>query len=204
MLSGTPLPTALVVVWLSLVTTGFSIWANYDARPGLVESPRPTLVRSSGRSGWDLVLFVHPHCPCTRATLAELTELVHEAGPGLKARVVFVRPTGVPEGWERGTLWTKAAGTSGVELSSDEGGDAARSAGAVTSGHAILCDEEGRVVFRGGLTRGRGQVGVSEGRRAVLTLRSGLEAPARSRVTRLGTERSERFSAKVLEAYWPP
>ncbi len=167
-----------VVVWLSLVGIGFGVWADYDARPGLTESPQPIIVPSSTPTGWDLVLFVHPHCPCTRASLAVLAELVREAGPRLKPRVIFVRPAGVIVGWERTSLWATATNLSEVEVSSDDGTEC-RLAGAATSGYAVLRDREGRLAFHGGITRGRGQVGESTGSRAILSLLRGAEPAVR-------------------------
>lgn len=161
------LATALiVVVWLLIVATGFAALAAFKNVPGARGSePAPA---PAGHSGWSLALFVHPHCPCSRASLAELRELMREAGPALSARVVLVRPAGVPDGWERGELWSAATGIAGVRVDRDTGASEARRAGAATSGHAVLYDPQGRVVFSGGLTRGRGHAGESSGRRAVV------------------------------------
>jgi hypothetical protein len=90
------------------------------------------------------------------------------AAPDLSVRVVFVRPAGCPDGWERGGGWELAAGVPGAELACDTTGDEARRFGAETSGHAVLTDPAGAVVFRGGLTPARGRTGESPGRQAVL------------------------------------
>ncbi|HUR53184.1 MAG TPA: hypothetical protein VMZ71_03580 [Gemmataceae bacterium] len=60
-----------------------------------------------------------------------------------------------------------------MEVECDRDGATARKFGAETSGHAVLTDPTGRVVFRGGLTQARGRTGASEGRNAVTVWVSG-------------------------------
>ena len=151
------------VAWLATIAGGLWAWERYDTTAGF---DRPSDAAAPACVQWQLTVFVHPHCPCTRATLAELAEVRRET-PDLVIRVVFVRPPGTADGWERGRLWDMARGLSGVELAADDGADARR-LGAETSGIAVLAPPDGRVVFRGGLTRARGREGDSAGRRAVL------------------------------------
>lgn len=151
--------------WLGCVLLGFFVWDRFDWTAGGVGQARD--IPEAGPARWRLVLFAHPHCPCLRASLAELAEVVQRA-PNLSVRVVFVRPERTSEGWERGSSWEAASRMTGVETSCDADGAEARSFGAETSGHAELIDPLGRVVFRGGLTSGRGRNGESAGRRAIL------------------------------------
>ena len=163
----------LGAAWLALAAAGFAAWERYDATPGAAGPAADAA--PTGR--WELVLFAHPHCPCTRAALAELAELAHDA-PGLAVRVVYVRPPGAPDGWERTGTWGDAAALPGITVTADAGDEASR-AGAKTSGHAVLYDPHGRVAFRGGVTRARGRAGDSPGRRAVLALVAGREPETR-------------------------
>jgi hypothetical protein len=159
------------VVWLAVVAAGFAAWGAYDSTPG----PQAAGAATAEPVGpaWTLTLYAHPHCPCTRASLAELAELARALPAGAEVRVAFVRPAGTAAGWERTAAWDVAAAIPGVRVRCDvEGVEAAR-AGATTSGHAVLADAAGRVAFRGGLTRGRGRAGESAGRRAVLEIVAG-------------------------------
>jgi hypothetical protein len=156
----------LAAVWLGAVVAGFAAWENYDAAPG--DSPRPAAPATTGTGRWELVVFAHPHCPCTRASLAELADLLAESPTAPRVRVLFVRPAGAADGWEQGDTWAEAAGITGAEVACDPLGAAARRAGATTSGHVELADPGGRVAFRGGVTKARGRTGESAGRRAVL------------------------------------
>lgn len=165
------LPTVLLaVLWLGGVAGGFAAWERYDATPG----PQAAGAAPPAGPAWTLTLYAHPHCPCTRASLAELAELAR-AAPGLDVSVVFVRPEGAEPGWERSASWDAAAAVPGAHVRCDTDGSEAARIGAVTSGQAVLTDAAGRVAFRGGLTRARGRVGESPGRRVVLAILRGEE-----------------------------
>lgn len=163
------------VGWLAAVAAGFGAWERYDTAAGADRPAAPATEVRKGR--WHLSVYVHPHCPCAKATVAELAEVIREV-PELVVRVVFVCPVGTPPGWELGRLWDMAAEVDGAELVADVGGTEARRIGAETSGLGVLSDPSGRVVFRGGLTRARGREGESAGRRIVIDWVSGRPAPA--------------------------
>jgi hypothetical protein len=132
--------------WLAVVSAGFAAW--HDA--GRIPHEPPPVVDRPANGSWTLTMFVHPHCPCSRPALAELKRLVAARDPvPLTAEVVFVRPSGVPGGWERGRNWDAALHPGVARRPAD--GEEARRAGAVGSGHVLLADPSGRVVFRGGL-----------------------------------------------------
>ena len=152
--------------WVTLVAGGFWLWERYDTTPGAV-SETVVAVDETHSNCWRVTVFAHPRCPCTRATLRELAELL-SAAPDLAARVMFVRPASAPGGWEKGESWDTATRIPGVDVACDTGGTEARRFGAETSGQVVLTDPTGRVAFRGGLTRARGRTGESAGRRAVL------------------------------------
>ena len=121
------------------------------------------------------MVFVHPHCPCTRAALPELLATLSEAHAG-SVRVVYVRPADVPAGWERTRSWEIAA-AAGVEVVVDADGSEAAAEGAETSGYAVARDATGRVAFRGGI--GRGRAGANPGLLAVADVLAG-RVPAAS------------------------
>jgi hypothetical protein len=146
---------------------GIWVWERHTATPGAIGTADPKVEPKATQ--WSLTVFAHSQCPCMAATLAELAEIV-TASPDL---VVHVRIVG-PEGHERGPTWDAASRVAGVELARDDGTDARRH-GAETSGHTVLADPNGHVLFRGGITRGRGRLGSSEGRRAIVERLAGRE-----------------------------
>ncbi|VTR98764.1 RedB protein OS=Stigmatella aurantiaca (strain DW4/3-1) GN=redB PE=4 SV=1 [Gemmata massiliana] len=163
-------------VWLAAILTGFWVWERYDATPGTVGAQAPA-ADDTAPERWRLTVFVHPRCPCTRAALGEVAEIVR-AEPNLLVRILFVRPEDARDGWERGESWGLATRIPGAEVGLDEAGTTARRFGAETSGHAVLTDPAGGIVYRGGLTVARGRAGASPGRAAVLDWIGGRDAPA--------------------------
>ena len=60
-----------------------------------------------------LLLFLHPHCPCSRATLGELARLLARVQAPLATFALFYRPADAEAGWERTDLWDSAAAIPG-------------------------------------------------------------------------------------------
>ena len=93
----------------------------------------------------------------------------------LKTVVLFVRPVGTPVGWEKTDLWESAASIPGVSVFSDDNGVEAQRFGAETSGQAILYSTDGRLLFQGGITAGRGHEGDNAGEDSIVALVHGRE-----------------------------
>ncbi|TMA88172.1 MAG: RedB protein [Deltaproteobacteria bacterium] len=136
-----------------------------------------TVARVPGRSM--LVLAAHPHCPCTRASLTELDRLLVRAGGRLQAVVLFVKPRGAPEGWEDTDLWRRVAAMPAARPLLDVDGVEAHRFRALTSGQTLVYDQEGNLLFSGGITSARGHEGNSVGRGLILAALDGarLEHP---------------------------
>jgi hypothetical protein len=164
-----------IPLWAVLVLGGFAWLSAYKATPGAVSGAPPSRWPSESRIERDparatLVLFAHPHCPCTRASVSELARLMGRLPGRVSARVLFLRPAEVTEGWERTDLWrTVSAIPDAVALRDDDGVEAARF-GAATSGFTVLYAPDGRLLFKGGLTASRGHEGDSFGQRRVVSL----------------------------------
>jgi hypothetical protein len=164
----------LGAVWALTVADGFGRLAEYKRRPGEAESaparwPSESQI-SRNAGGATLVLFAHPRCPCTRASLAELARLMTGLGDRLAARVVLLRPTGAAADWDDTDLRQRASAIPGVlTLRDDDGVETARFR-ARTSGEAVLYAQDGRLLFSGGLTASRGHEGDSPGLRRIRSL----------------------------------
>lgn len=92
------------------------------------------------------------------------------SGGRLTARVLFIRPAGTNDQWVHSNTWHEAQQIPGVTVVVDDGGREAKIFGATASGQAAVYDEGGKLVFRGGITVGRGHEGDSDGLDAVLSL----------------------------------
>jgi hypothetical protein len=168
-------------VWVGALFAAHRALLGYDYQAGAdakapVMWPSDTKVQRSG-SLPVIVVFAHPKCPCTRATIEELAVLMAKVHGKATATVVFVRPDAFPVGWEKTDLWQSAARIPGVEVVSDPGGVEAGRFGALASGQTMFYDASGALRFSGGITEFRGHSGDNEGRSAItsLVLKGGAE-----------------------------
>jgi hypothetical protein len=157
---------------------------RYTATPGAAAAAGPLwpdgsrLVRDDGVP--TLLLFAHPQCPCTRASVGELSAVIARCPDKATVRVLFWGPPGAGSDWFRTDLWNDASALPGVDVVADPGGVEARRFRAATSGQVLLYDGAGRLVFRGGITAGRGHAGASAGRDSVVAFLLHGTVPAES------------------------
>lgn len=169
-----PVIFTFTVLWLLAVSTGLWILWGYENTPGV--SAKPPVAWPAGsriqrpQGSATLVLTVHPHCPCTRATVGELAEIMAHAQGRLNAYVLFLKPAGFSEDWEKTDLWQTAASIPGVSVMVDDRGSEARLFNSSTSGQTILYDAAGDLLFSGGITGSRGHSGDNAGRSAIISL----------------------------------
>jgi hypothetical protein len=162
------------VLWLLIAGGGLSVLWSYENAPGVAAAP-PTVWPAGSQiqraEGSDtLVMLVHPHCPCTRASLGELAEIMARCQGRLHAYVLFLKPEGFSDDWEKTDLWQTAASIPGVTAIVDDRGAEASRFIAATSGQTILYDEQGHLLFSGGITASRGHFGDNAGRGAIISL----------------------------------
>jgi hypothetical protein len=178
---------AFAAAWMGVVALGVSSALHYEMTAGAtVDAPGhwpsdSALVRSSDRP--TLVMFAHPHCSCTRASLSELLALVSSSGLRVRIVVVFLKPREFGRDWEKSDLWRTARSIPGVALFCDDDGVECERFCARTSGETLLYDTNGRLMFHGGLTASRGHEGDNAGLSAVEGLLAGeLDSPQRTPV----------------------
>jgi hypothetical protein len=153
--------------WMLLIGWGMNtLWAHQNTPGPAATAPARWPVSSSikpepGKP--TLVLLAHPQCPCTKATLAELAVLMTRCQGRLAACVLFIKPTGMPDRWEKTDLWRDAAAIPGVTVSADPDAGESKLFGARTSGQALLYSPDGRLVYSGGLTISRAHHGDNPG-----------------------------------------
>ncbi|QDT82743.1 hypothetical protein [Gimesia chilikensis] len=162
----------LTIVWAGLILSVMGVLWSYQTTPGAV-SHSPTQWPAESQTTWNafrptLVMFAHPRCPCTRASISELEQIMAYGPERLDARVEFYKPANFPQDWEKTDLWKATAAIPGVTVNTDLDGQAARLFGATTSGYVALYDTRGELVFHGGITGSRGHTGANRGSSAVL------------------------------------
>jgi hypothetical protein len=166
-----------------LLASGFALFMGYANRAGLAaEAPNDWPAASRIERATDratLIVLAHPHCPCTRATINELARITAKLGDKLTVYVLFIKPQGVEPSWEQTDTWTSAAEIPGVTVFSDDQGWESQFFDARTSGQTMLYDKNGKLLFSGGITIGRGEEGDSTGATAIVSLVNGETAPVR-------------------------
>ena len=122
-----------------------------------------------------LVMFVHPKCECSDASIHELGYIMKAASNRLEARIDFYFPEKTNEDWAHSSLWTKSNALPATSVVPDKGGKTAYLFGARTSGETYLFDVQGKLLFHGGITESRGHIGESPGRRAIASIVKGIK-----------------------------
>ena len=167
----------LVLLWLLAVAAGSWALERYKAAAGAAKPislqivPAEHPLAESSQDFPRLVMFLHPHCPCSRSSLTELKEILTRS-PAVTAEIVLVKPPGTPDGWEDTSLRRAAALLPHTQLTVDDG-TRAQKLGAESSGHVVLFDPRGTACFSGGIPRSRGHAGESCGRRSILAILRG-------------------------------
>jgi hypothetical protein len=175
-----PRGLVLCLLWLFAAVAGTSILLSYENKPGNAGTTPATwpadshITREPGRS--TLVMFAHPHCPCSRASVGELNRLLTRCQGSASVHVLFIRPKEVADSWTETSLRKSAEAIPGVRVQLDALGEEARRFGAESSGYVVLYGADGRLLFSGGITAGRGHAGDNAGENLVVSLLKGQPA----------------------------
>lgn len=155
----------IVVIWTVAVGIGMVWILDYTARPGRsaispFELKDKNLINPQTNSP-KLLIFLHPHCPCGRATLAELARLPAR-NDNLDVIVFFYLPSDQPQEWVESDIWHQAQAISNIKVKII-GDTEIKQFGAITSGQTLLYDNRRKLIFSGGITPGRGHEGRNAG-----------------------------------------
>lgn len=172
-------PKIILTVLLGLAWAGTAVFGGhallkYENSPGKVGQvtsawPADSQVQLATDRP-TLVMAAHPQCPCTRASVAELAQLMAHVQGKVQAYVLFYSPRDSGADWQNTDLRRTAAQIPGVTVLSDVDGAEAQRLGAETSGHTFLFDPSGRLLFNGGITASRGHSGDNAGESAIVSL----------------------------------
>jgi hypothetical protein len=174
---------ALVIGWIASALIGIWAMLDYAMTPAATQTaqcvwPAPSRLPLDPLRP-TLLMFIHPRCPCSRASLAELEIVAAKCKGRVAARIVFVRPEGGGDDWQKTGLLRAARRVSGAVVAWDANGVEASRFRATTSGEAFLYSPGGELLFQGGLTASRGHQGDNTGRSAVIALVDGKNTDCR-------------------------
>jgi hypothetical protein len=172
-----------LALWIAAIALGWVWLQRYDFAvnaplpQGIVEQwpANSAIARQPGRP--TVVLFMHPRCPCTRATLGELermyTNIAGAAPVAPDTIIVSTVPADADDAWLSTVTIERAQQLPEARLFVDRDGHEAARFGATTSGTVMVFDAAGHRQFAGGVTASRAHEGDNAGRDAVTQVLQG-------------------------------
>jgi len=168
------LRAGLLAFWLMAIGAGIFVFLQFQSTPGAAgQTPEQWPAQSElllDPQADTLVMFAHPQCPCTRASLEELNQALARCPGKVVAHVLFVQPKNSPTDWLDTGTWKTASAMPGVHVAADADGKLAHRFGAETSGYVALYNPQGHLLFSGGITSARGHIGDNAGEAAIVSL----------------------------------
>lgn len=162
-------------VWLTALAVSSAALHYYSSVEGNAAAPQADAAawlerhRAPGRAL--VAMALHPNCPCSEASLAELGDLLARSRGTCDAVLLEFAPASDAARWPAAN--TRKLGGVPVRAIADPAGTFARQLGALTSGHVVFVDAEGAIRFRGGITVSRGHRGRASGQDAILAALNG-------------------------------
>lgn len=176
---------AILIVWSVVAIAGWYGISSYgfsfdpEATSGIPARwpSESTIERTTDRP--TLVLFLHPQCPCSRATVAELERLSTLVPAALlpQISVIASAPRLAENSWWSTPLLARAAKLPRAKVLHDAGGIESARFDARVSGTVLLFDDRGDRLYAGGVTMARGHDGDNAGMQAITELLIDHTAP---------------------------
>jgi len=177
----------LIATWTIVVVAGLSVLGSYQGQRGRTgQAPLAYPSNASfipAHNQFNLILSLHPHCPCSSATVEELSKILAHTGASMRVHILMFAPAGADANWTQTSLSDMAGRLPNTEIAVDVDGKQAKRLGALTSGDTQLYAPapDGRLLFHGGITSARGHAGDNAGADAIIAFVNG--APARTSET---------------------
>lgn len=150
-------------IWLGLLLIGHTVLFEYELTAGPLSNSKRIFPNHSSvqlsHSRENLILFLHPACPCSIATIDEFRELMREGAKDSVGTVVFFMPPDKESEWSLLPIVKSAKRIPNVSILYDADGSQSELFGATTSGHVLIYDSRGILQFSGGITGARGHTG---------------------------------------------
>ena len=149
------------ILWCALIGVGARELHAYEVAPGDRGDVPTTWPAASAlpHRGVTVAMFLHPDCPCSRASVSELQAAVASTPAGT---LLIVVEDDMPA-----SLAATLRSIPGAQIVVDRDKREAARFGAKTSGHVVAYDATGTLAFAGGITAIRGHRGDNIGRRSL-------------------------------------
>lgn len=178
----------IAVLWACILAGLFFALIAYGTTPGPSSLPptqsplRPASdeLQFSAATDWEVVMAVHPKCPCTVASLNELKRLLTQVDNNVSCRFLVYHPVDTGPDWIDGKITSRLSQFPQNTIQADEAGKAALELGMQTSGAVVVFDPHGKTRFHGGITVSRNHEGDNLGVRSISMLIQGQTPPLSS------------------------
>jgi hypothetical protein len=174
----------LLLSWFAISLGGMALIWRYETTAADPTEPPPRWPAHSAlepsASKQTLVLFAHPKCPCTRASLEVIADIALRHQNTVATQVVFFQPQLSDDSWSQTELCRSAQANPVWQVVLDHGGKEVERFGVTTSGHAVLYDRDGTLLFSGGVTAARGKAGANANQAKLLGLLGSAEESDRT------------------------
>ena len=186
--------SAGVLLWLAMIGYGFFLLFQHDTsalEPQALDSivasdiqdvswvSEVDLRPASGK--FNLIVAIHPKCPCTRNTLAEIERIQARFVEKCELTFLVTLPGGKPEEeieqWRNSGTVQLATSMPNAAVWFEDANELTTRLGLNSSGAVVVLDELGQIRFAGGITAGRSCAMENPGSQAVVRILRGDEQP---------------------------
>lgn len=165
------------LIWGVMMFAGLLVTIDYQWHPTTTSKTPEQWPLASPISGPRdqsvMLMFLHPHCPCSRSSLAELANLAKQVPTHPTIKILFLESSDFSVPVEQTAAWRAASAIPQATVQHDQDGKLSRLFGASSSGTLVLYDKTGRLQFAGGITAGRGHSGTNPGIEALTACLNG-------------------------------
>lgn len=176
-----------LAVWLISLVIGLKILWDYHTTASAQQKKTPRIHSTSllqlASQQPTLIMFAHPQCPCTKASILELQGIEQKLRGLVQIKIFFIQPASKDRSWVESSSWALAKMIPSAEVSVDRLGAMAKLFNAEISGEIALYSREGAPIFEGGITPSRGHVGDNHGTQSIIeAVRTGIASIKRTQV----------------------
>lgn len=158
-------PGFLALLWLAAVISGNIYLANYHNKAGprieelVLEWPSTELELDQEIP--TVVVAIHPQCPCSTATAAELNRILCRYGKAVRLYVLVYYPSqmSADPSWDQSMTMNAFRIIPSAAFIKDLDGSIALKFHMLTSGHSRVYSPENKLLFCGGITLSRAHEG---------------------------------------------
>jgi hypothetical protein len=168
-------------LWMLAAGVGMAVFWNHESVPIKADAtpeywPQNSQIDLDSKRA-TLVMFTHPKCHCTRASMAELNKLMSRFPGRVAAHVVSIQTREVSDSQTQVEKDTSMKSPD-MSLYNDTEDGEAHLFGAKNSGFVAFYGPDGRLLFKGGITSARGNKGDNPGASAIVALLNGRNPPS--------------------------